>query len=146
MSPEKGLMTADETNARRMLAGSCLCGAVRYSVPDAFVYALNCHCSQCRRATGAPFKPFAGIARSKLQLVAGADNLLTYGDESGHDARCRTCGSLLYSVVREGAYVHVTLGTLVDEPSIRPSAHIFVDSKAGWETIRDDLPQHGELG
>ncbi len=35
----------------RMLTGGCVCGAVLYTVPDAVRYALNCHCSQCRRAT-----------------------------------------------------------------------------------------------
>ena len=51
---------------------------------------------------------------------------------TGHDAHCRRCGSLLYSLVRNGAYVHVAMGTLVDAPSIRPTAHIFVGSKAPW--------------
>ena len=37
---------------------------------------------------------------------------MCYGEASGHDARCRLCGALLYSVVRDGAYVHVALGTL----------------------------------
>jgi hypothetical protein len=55
---------------------------------------------------------------------------------------CRRCGSLLYSVVRDGSFVHVTLGTLVDNPSIRPSAHIFVGSRAPWFTITDGLPQY----
>jgi hypothetical protein len=49
-------------------------------------------------------------------------------------------------VVRDGAFVHVTLGTLVDDPTIRPSAHIFVGSKAPWFEITDDLPQHAEFG
>ena len=31
-------------------------------------------------------------------------------------------------------------------PTIRPSAHIFVGSKARWFTITDDLPQHQEFG
>ena len=131
---------------RRVLAGKCLCGAVQYTVDDGFVYALNCHCSQCRRATGAAFKPFAGIERAKLTVTRGSDGLLLFGEELGHDAHCAKCGSLLYSLVREGRYVHVTLGTLVDEPSIRPSAHIFVGSKAPWYTITDALPQHDEFG
>jgi len=46
-------------------------------------------------------------------------------------------------VVRDGRFVHVTLGTLVGNPSIRPSAHIFVGSKAPWFTITDGLPQYG---
>jgi hypothetical protein len=68
--------------------------------------------------------------------------LLIVGDPTGHDAHCGRCGSLLYSVVRDGAFVHVAMGTLVDAPSIRPSKHIFVGSKAPWFEITDDLPQY----
>ena len=130
----------------RTLSGRCLCGTVHYAVADAFRYALNCHCSNCRKATGSAFKAFAGIERARLRVLRGEDNLLIYGDDNAHDARCRTCGSMLYSVVRDGAFVHVTLGTLVDDPTIRPTAHIFVGSKAPWFTITDDLPQHDEFG
>jgi hypothetical protein len=72
---------------RRTLAGQCLCGAVRYAVTDEFVYAANCHCSNCR---------------------------------------------------------HVAMGTLIDDPAIRPTKHIFVGSKAPWFKITDDLPQYDE--
>jgi hypothetical protein len=136
-----------QSSEPRALVGACLCGAVRYVVEDRFRYALNCHCSKCRRATGAAFKPFAGIERSKVRVVAGTEHLLVFGEESSaHDVRCGKCGSFLYSIVREGAFAHVTLGTLVDSPSIQPTAHIFVGSKAPWFTITDDLPQHQEFG
>jgi hypothetical protein len=126
----------------RLLAGKCFCSAVQYAVTDSFLYAANCHCSNCRRTTGSAFKPFAGIEREKFALAAGGDQLLIFGDENGHDAHCKTCGSLLYSLVRDGAYVHVAMGTLVDDPTIRPSHHIFVGSKAPWFTIADDLPRY----
>ena len=127
------------------LSGECLCGAARFTVEDAFRYALNCHCSQCRRSTGAAFKSFAGIERTKFRVVAGEDGLLVKGDSTSHDAHCGTCGSFLYSVVQDGTYVHVNLGALRDEPAIRPTAHIYVGSKAPWHEITDDLPQHDEL-
>jgi hypothetical protein len=130
----------------RPLGGKCLCGAVQYVVRNEFLYALNCHCSNCRRATGSAFKSFAGIEREKLSITVGDDNLLIFGEESAHDTRCRKCGSLLFSVVRDGAFVHVTMGTLIDDPAIRPRAHIFVGSKAPWFTITDELPQHREFG
>jgi hypothetical protein len=130
------------TANNRTLAGKCLCSAVQYAVADEFVYAANCHCSNCRRATGSAFKPFAGIERGKLGITQGEDNLLIFGDETGYDARCKLCGSYLYSVVRDGAFVHVAMGTLVDDPTIRPTKHIFVGSKAPWFTITDDLPQY----
>jgi len=139
-------MPTDEPTPRpRTLAGRCECRAVRYEVADEFLYAANCHCSKCRAGTGAAFKPFAGIERRKLAVTAGVDTLLVWGDEVANHTRCRICGSLLYSVVRDGEYVHVALGSLVDEPSIRPTGHIYVGSKAPWFEITDDLPQANEL-
>ena len=135
----------ETSQAGRVLAGRCECDAVRYRVADAFLYAANCHCSNCRAGTGSAFKPFAGIERDRLEIIQGADTLLVWGDDNGNHTRCGICGSLLYSVVREGAYVHVAMGSLVDEPTIRPSEHIFVGSKAPWFEITDDLPQCEEL-
>jgi hypothetical protein len=37
------------------------------------------------------------------------------------------------------------MGTLVEAPTIKPSAHIFVASKASWHEITDDLPQYPEF-
>ena len=113
-------MKNQEKAKERRLAGKCLCGRVHYAVADEFVYAANCHCSNCRRATGSAFKPFAGIGRDRLGITKGEDNLMIFGDENGNDTHCKVCGSLLYSVVRDGAFVHVAMGTLVDDPTIRP--------------------------
>ena len=126
------------------LIGGCWCGAVRYRVADEFLYAGNCHCSRCRAATGSAFKAFAGIERDKLELTAGVDALLVVGEDEQNDTRCASCGSLLFSVVRDGAYVHVAMGSLVDAPSIRPNEHIFVGSRAPWFEITDDLPRFDE--
>ena len=106
-----------------MLEGRCECGDIRYRVADEFRYAANCHCSNCRAATGSAFKAFAGIEREKLDVVEGERGLM---------------------IVREGAWVHVAMGSLADEPSIRPTEHIFVGSKAPWYEITDDLPQNDE--
>ena len=91
------------------------------------------------------FKPFAGIEREKLEIINGADSLLVYGDEALNDTRCALCGSVLFSVVRDGAYVHVALGSLTDAPTLRPTEHIYVGSKATWFEITDELPQNQEL-
>jgi hypothetical protein len=127
----------------RVLTGRCECGATEYEVADEFGYSMNCHCSNCRAGTGSAFKAFAGIERSKLEVTKGAESLLVWGDPDGNHTRCGICGSLLFSVV-DPDRVHVALGSLRDEPSIRPTRHIFVGSKAPWFEITDDLPQHEE--
>jgi hypothetical protein len=139
---EETPMTGSGKSKARILVGECFCRAVHYAVADAFEYAVNCHCSGCRRTTGSAFKPLAGIPRDQFSVTGGEDNLMIHGEATNHDAHCRRCGSLLYSVVRGGAFVHVAMGTLVDSPSIRPTAHIFVGSKAPWFSITDDLPQY----
>ncbi|HEX4680161.1 MAG TPA: GFA family protein [Gaiellaceae bacterium] len=117
---------------------------MHYEVADAFLYAANCHCSECRAATGSAFKAFAGIEKEKLTITNGLDDIAVFGEEDLNDTRCAACGSFLFSVVRDGAYVHVSMGSLVDAPTIRPEEHIFVGSKAPWFEITDDLPQHDE--
>jgi hypothetical protein len=137
-------MSPESKANNQLLRGQCECGAVRYRVADAFLYAANCHCSRCRAATGSAFKPFAGIERDKLEVTDGAGGLLIVGEKDSNDTRCGACGSLLYSVVRDGDYVHLAMGSLVDAPSIRPTHHIFVGSKAPWFEITDNLPQFEE--
>src|SRR5882672_3747465 len=83
--------------AKRMLAGTCYCGPVRYAVADQFLYAANCHCSNCRRTTGSAFKPFAGIERHKLAITKGENDVMIFGEERANDTHCKRCGSLLYS-------------------------------------------------
>jgi hypothetical protein len=128
-----------------MLVGKCSCGTVHYSVEDAFLYAGYCHCSQCRASSGAAFTAFAGIGKERLEVTKGADDITIF-EKNPDDivSFCRLCGSVLFSVVRDGRFVHVTMGTLADDPAIRPMFHIFVGSKAPWHEIADALPQYEE--
>ncbi|MFD1251770.1 Glutathione-dependent formaldehyde-activating enzyme [Devosia equisanguinis] len=124
------------------LRGGCLCGAVGYEVEDAFAAAFYCHCSCCRRATGSAFKPMAAIKTGRLRLTYGAELVLYYGTPPrNHDVHCGTCGSFLYSVIADNGNTHVAMGTLIDAPTVRPSFHMFVGSKAPWYEITDSLPQ-----
>ena len=118
-------MSTETQLTGRVLSGRCECRAVRYTVADAFLDSANCHCSNCRASTGSAFKPFAGIEREKLEIVEGAETLLVWGDDAANHTRCGICGSLLYSVVRDGEYVHVALGSLILRPDDSPNgAHL----------------------
>jgi hypothetical protein len=129
-----------------MLVGKCLCGAVRYAVEGPFRYAGYCHCSGCRAGSGSAFSAFAGIDKSKLHVTDGANRIALFEKNPDNVVSfCRLCGSSLFALVRDGQFFHVTLGTLVDDPGIRPMFHIFVGSKAPWHEITDSLPQYVEL-
>jgi hypothetical protein len=127
-----------------VLRGRCTCNAVVYEIPDEFVNAYFCHCSNCRALTGSAFLPVGRIEREKLTVTNGADSLLVDGDsDSAYEVRCARCFSLVYWTSRDG-YFGVPYGTLIDEPTLKPMYHQFVGSKASWYEIHDDLPQHDE--
>jgi hypothetical protein len=126
-----------------VLRGRCGCNAVAYEVPDEFVSAFNCHCSNCRATSGSAFLPWGEIEREKLQVTKGAGSLLVIGDaEAAYAMHCGACLSLLFWTARDGAYVRIPYGSLIDEPALKPTGHMFVGSKASWHEILDDLPQH----
>jgi hypothetical protein len=128
-----------------VLRGRCACETVAYEVSDEFVASFNCYCSNCRARTGSAFLTWGDIEPEKLRVTAGEDSLLVTGDVNArHAMRCGVCYSLLYWTVRDGAYLRVPYGTLVDEPTLRPTAHMFVGSKAPWYEILDDLPRYDE--
>jgi hypothetical protein len=128
-----------------VLKGRCGCRTVEYEVSDEFLVAFACHCSNCRATTGSAFLPWGEIEQEKFAVTKGTPSLTAVGDESAdHEIRCGACWSLVYwtRTTPEGAYVRVPYGTLIDEPTLKPMAHMFVGSKAPWYEILDDLPQH----
>jgi hypothetical protein len=74
--------------------------------------------------------------------LTGEYLLSTYVDE--HDCGlifCSRCGSTLCGVV--GGIIHgVTLGCVNDDPDVQLSRHIYVGSKASWETIPEGVVQY----
>ena len=128
-----------------MLRGRCACNATAYEVADEFVAAFNCHCSNCRALTGAAFLPWGEIERGKLRVTKGEASLMVIVDaDADHGMRCGSCGSLVYWTVRDRTAVRIPYGSLVDEPTLKPTAHMFVGSKAPWHEILDDLPRYDE--
>ena len=119
-----------------MLKGSCLCSGVRYEIDGPLDAAMNCHCSQCRKAHGAAFRSRAGIRAKDFRWVSG-EELVTWFESSpgNHRGFCSRCGSPLLSRFdsRPDRY-GLPLGCLDDDPGVRPAMHVFVGSKAPWRS------------
>jgi hypothetical protein len=126
-----------------MIRGSCLCGGVRYEVNGQLGPALNCHCSMCRKATGAAFRSRVAVPRKNFRWLIG-ERLLTHYVSSPTTTRtfCKVCGSTLVSLFHDNPEtLGLPLGTLDGDPGIRLCCHVFVGSKAPWLEITDQLPQ-----
>jgi hypothetical protein len=133
---------ASSDSARPTIAGSCLCGAVRYEASDAGV-AVHCHCSRCRKWHGAAFASIVRVPLDALRVVRGEESIRRFASSPGVTrCFCKVCGSSLYTLRTDLGRAHIRLGTVDGDPGVRPSLHAFVGSKAPWFPITDSLPQH----
>ena len=126
------------------ITGSCLCGEVRYEVEPPFLRAGHCHCARCRKHSGAAVSTQARVRQAQFRLISGAEFIRVYGKGQGAvKAFCKNCGSSLFGGDwPDGPEVSIRMGTLDDDPGIRPQFRTFVASKAPWDEIFDDLPRY----
>ena len=75
-----------------MLIGGCFCGAIRYEVTGTPFNATNCHCSICRRTTGAPFVTWFSVRPAEFRLVQGQPRQFN-SSERGVRRFCGRCGT-----------------------------------------------------
>jgi ADP-ribosyl-[dinitrogen reductase] hydrolase len=120
--------------------GSCLCGAVRYAVTGPFLRANVCHCSRCRKHTGAAASTQGRVAIEDFRLLSGGELIRTFAPGQGMvKAFCSACGSSLFGGTwPDGPEVSIRLGTLDDDPAIRPSFHTFAADAPPWLPVADD--------
>lgn len=126
-----------------MYSGNCLCGGVRFQIQGEPEPIQICHCSQCRKAQGAPFATNTPVKEADFQLHSGSGLLKSFEASPGKQrVFCSNCGSPIYSKKDALPGVLRIRAGLINEPlTVKPVVHCYVGSKANWWSINDDLPQ-----
>lgn len=127
-----------------MHRGSCLCGAIRYTIESDLKAVFNCHCRFCRRAHGAAFTTLLFMPFPNLSVVTGADSIERYHVPAMGGADrcfCNKCGTRLYNHAPSQGMISLVVATLEPGPGVQPLAHVNIESKCSWFQIHDGLPQ-----
>ena len=123
-----------------MPSGGCHCGAVRYEMTAEVAHHALCHCTDCRKASGAPAVAWAMAAADQVTITGKP---LTYASsEHGRRLFCGACGTSLFytnDVVFPGM-IDVQSATLDDPDAIPLQAQIQTAERIGWMTHLGDLP------
>lgn len=122
--------------------GSCLCGEVRFEVDGEFEAFYLCHCEYCRKDTGSAhasnlFSFGAALTWSKGE---GAIRSYTLPQTRHTKSFCSLCGSALPHTQMNGKLIVVPAGSLDSSIAIKPNAHIFTASRAGWDSGLESVP------
>jgi hypothetical protein len=124
------------THATRRVAmpdtrtASCNCGAIRIETRGQPVRVGLCHCTICRKETGAPFT---------VNVVWRAEDVTVQGDTASWKdttaARhfCPSCGSSLFGVSDGTGEIEVMLGAFDVAPTdLTPTYELWVGRRERW--------------
>lgn len=125
-----------------MREGGCHCGAIRYSVEGEPVYHALCHCTDCRRATGAPAVSWALFRNEAFTVTQGEAKI----HESSEMARRHFCGDCGTSLFYTNATIFPNMTDIqsatLDDPGALPlQIHVQVAERVSWMKDVDALPQ-----
>jgi hypothetical protein len=133
-----------------VIRGSCLCGDVQFEVAKTVGPFELCHCSRCRKVSGSAFIAAVGVRRADFRFLSGRELIRTYdapirnAPPAYRSTFCPRCGSPVPDPELKSDWFEIAVGSLDDDPGLRPERHIFVHVKAPWFEIADDLPQLDE--
>jgi hypothetical protein len=121
-------------NATTMLSGSCLCGAVTYSLtehPSEFYF---CHCRQCQKVSGSSFAANIIAPVDSIAWRSG-DHLLihfNHPERAFSKTFCSLCGSGLPHINKTQTRLVVPAGSLDQAPALQPRANLFTGESPEW--------------
>lgn len=121
--------------------GGCLCGAVRYRAAARPIRGVICHCSRCRKHSGAPALAFVHFAAGAFAWLTAEPH---WYRSSPYATRgfCTACGSTV--AMREevlGDRVQVCVGSLDEPHRVRIDDHVWTQERVSWFEVKDELPR-----
>jgi len=129
------------------ITGSCLCGEVKFEIDGDFESFYLCHCKFCQKDTGSAHASNLFSSKARLVWKSGQDKIKTYHLPSAKHMKsfCSNCGSALPNLQMDGKLLVVPAGSLNQDISIKPNAHIFTSSRASWEYDLENVKSYEKL-
>ncbi len=126
----------------QIIQGGCLCSAIRFRISGEPTFSSICHCSTCRRASGAPSVAWLTFDRSQVEFVSGT--LQVYRSSQGVVRQfCGTCGSqLTYESVDSPTSIDITTASLDNPNLFPPTFEVWMEHKVPWETADGTRPHY----
>lgn len=126
-----------------MLKGSCLCGAVQYSVSDLSNDAGHCHCRMCQKFHGAAFGTYAKARYKNFEFTQGERFVKSF-QSSDNVARsfCGECGTPLQFMPKGADTFALVVTTLDQNSKVKPSYQIWTNAKISWWELDPTLQSY----
>ena len=121
--------------------GGCLCGEIRYRSTVSPIRGVICHCSICRKHSGAPALAFVHFPTSDFMWLSG-EPARYRSSTFAERGFCATCGSTvtMHEEVLQDR-VQIAVGSLDEPDRVQPNDHVWTEDQVQWFRIDDGLPR-----
>lgn len=121
------------------LEGGCLCGRTRWRADGPVLHRVHCHCSLCRKGSGAVEVPWITVERRHFAWT-GEPPARYRSSAKGERSFCPVCGSKLTFVHDDVADdIDIAIGALDDVEAGYPLAQIHGESRIAWLSVDPHL-------
>ena len=125
-------MIYEDQGITRMIEGGCFCRSIRYSIDEGDYRIVNCHCTMCRKTSGAPFVTWMVVPKEAFHYTKGGPRGLQSSDK-GFREFCPDCGTPLAFVSSDRPdYIDITTGSLDAPGDFAPTCAVHEESKLAW--------------
>ena len=127
-----------------ILSGKCLCNKVTYSCNTEPIAIFNCHCNDCRKATGSVFGTNLFFSENNVEVNGKLSSFKHISDSGSTMTKffCPYCGSLMFRKNSSKEKIISTRAGTVDQiKKIKPTINIFMDGKVPSTIIDKKLKQ-----
>lgn len=129
-----------------VVQGRCLCGHVAFQISGPLPKIYQCHCSLCRKVSGSTANAALLVSVEAFEWECGEPKISSYSTKSGFKSDfCNHCGSPVPNLTKDQDKYWVPAGLLDQSDSLKLAAHVYVDSKATWDRISEDIPHFQEM-
>jgi hypothetical protein len=135
------VISGDPEIKANVVAGGCLCGAVRYEGSGEPYNITHCHCEDCRKSAGAPFVTWALFRRNNFRFTKGEPREIEWAGRVR--SFCPNCGTALtFMSGADSNEIDVTVATFDRPEIVNPADHTWTEDRLPWIKLADNLSQH----
>lgn len=125
-----------------MIGGACLCGSVRMTAVGEPAGVAACHCTACRKHSGAPCAVFVDYRIEQISL-SGVSLTLYESSPGVRRGFCGICGSTIsYQGDNLPDMIHLHIGLFDDPARFQPQVQENKDGKLPWLHISTSNPRN----
>ena len=127
------------------ITGKCHCGQISFQALADPERVVACHCSDCQKFSGAPFRTVIAVPAENVKFTGRAKHYVKVADSGNRRVQgfCANCGTQLYACdPGQATLFNLRLGCINERAQLPPKVQVWTCSAMPWLQDLPKVPTH----